>query len=427
MRYVKIGIATVGILALVGLCPVLSSGSPPAGKARASKYQVIYSFNGAPDGAGPMSDLTMDAAGNLYGTTSSGGAGTACNGGCGTVFELTPASNGWNEQVLYSFAGGHDGGNPQGGLIFDSAGNLYGTTAGTVFELSPRANGKWIEKVIYSFSSYGDPRFDLLLDVKGNLFGAAPVGGSGCDDIGCGAVFELTPQADGSWKETTVHMFTDTGVDGTFPSSGLSFDSAGNLYGMTEAGGTGSCMITLYDSYVIRGCGTLYELIPQPDGSWTESVVYNFIRGGGFGTRPSSEILFDGKTRLIGATRLGGDGFGTIFELGRTKKGWQQGVIHIFDGEPDGAGPIGRLVQDASGNLFGVTSGGGSFANMNGIVFELQPSKNGWKESILHIFANSPDGARPVAGLVSDSQGHLYGTTHDGGNQGSGTIYEVTP
>src|SRR5215471_6147297 len=172
MRHVKLGIAAIGVIAALGLHPDTSSGSPPASRVPSSGYNVIYSFKGAPDGAGPMSDLTMDAAGNLYGTTSSGGTGTACNGGCGTVVELKPTSKGWDEQVLYSFTAGTDGIDPEAGVIFDSSGNLFGTTAeggsdqvGTVFELTPTQNGGWRETVIYSFSYYGsagqNPKFDL--------------------------------------------------------------------------------------------------------------------------------------------------------------------------------------------------------------------------------------------------------------------------
>jgi uncharacterized repeat protein (TIGR03803 family) len=431
------------ILALFGMRPISSSGAPPAGREKA-----IYSFQGGTDGAAPMSDLTLDSAGNLYGTTSQGGTGTC--GGCGTVFELKRSQDGWKEEVLYSFGAYQgDGVHPQAGLIFDSAGNLYGTTIeglgdnsadGTVFKLSPNGHGGWTERVIYSFppdqSAGANPSTDLVFDSHGNLYGTASIGGgnaNSCYGSGCGTVFKLTPQSDGSWRETTVHIFTDTGGDGAYPSSGFVLDSAGNLYGLTKSGGTGSCQIRSNGSPTVFGCGTLYELILNSDEAPNVIALYNFVPGGGFGIYPSSGICFDNQSHLLGTTQRGGDGFGTVFELQDTKeKGWQQNEAHIFDGIPDGAGPVGRLTTDANGDLFGATSSGATFTKGLGTVFEVQHAKNAWSEKILHSFAGSPDGATPSAGLISDSRGHLYGTTLYGGTgtgcvHGCGTVYQVTP
>jgi len=420
-------IAASCILAVIGLRPVFSASAPPA-----SSEKVVYSFNNGADGGYPVSDLTLDSAGNLYGTTTAAGS-TACNGGCGTVFELKRLQNGWKEEVLYSFIGGADGATPKAGVIFDRSGNLYGTTArggdtygdGTVFKLTPSSRGGWTESIIYSFNYYGspgrNPAADLVFDAEGNLYGTTSQSEIGNCQLGCGAVFKLTPQSDGSWKETTVYDFKGA-PDGGSPSSGLVL-SSGKFYGMTEIGGTGLC-------FFAPGCGTFYELTQNSDGSWTETVIYNFVPGGGFGKYPSGEPLLNNATQVSGTSSAGGDGYGTVFELRQTKKsGWQQSETHIFFGEPgDGNGPTGRLVTNPQGDQFGVTSG--RYAG-HGTVFQLAHSQAGWREKILHVFAGPPDGGGPAAGLASDSQGHLYGTTQYGGSGpcdgGCGTVYEVVP
>ena len=429
--------------------------------ASAASEEVIYSFQGGSDGAYPYSDLVADAAGNLYGTTEYGGTdGDWCNIGCGTVFELAPTKDGWRHQVLYRFNGNvNDGYSPQAGVVFDGAGNLYGTTtgggsynAGTVFELAPTSQGGWTKSIIYNFTGGTDgayPATDLVFDAHGDIFGTAATGGCGnhgcgaatpgrvgpaapqpCDD-GCGTVFELTPQVDGSWTETTLHVFT-AAPDGGVPSSRLILDSAGNVYGITEYGGTGSCGDSI--SFAIGGCGIIYELTPNSGGTWTETILYNFARGYGFGVYPSGELLSDNDGHLYGTAQSGGDGFGTVFEFGNSqKKGWQQNSLHIFYKNPDGTVPVGGVVVGREHDLLGVTSSGGT--NGAGIVFQLQPAKDGWKETILHSFGGSGDGATPQAGLVFDRNGDLYGTTQYGGtgscslrgNNGCGTVYEATP
>jgi uncharacterized repeat protein (TIGR03803 family) len=428
MRRKTFCIAASCILALAGLLPVFSSGVSPA-----SMEKDLYSFTGGSDGAYPRSDLTIDSAGNLYGTTSDGGAGTACTGGCGTVFELKRVANGWKEEILYSFAGCTDGALPEAGVIFDNAGSLYGTTAsgggessGTVFKLAPNSHGGWTETVIYSFSFNGSsgvyPLTDLVLDAKSNLFGTTSQGGTGCNGNGCGTVFELSPQSNGSWKETTIHAFTGP-PDGAIPSAGLVLGSMGNLYGMTQDGGTAPC-----DRYaLLPGCGTIYKLTPNSGGGWTEMVMYNFIRGGGRGVYPSGGLLLDKTDRLVGTTRSGGDGIGTIFRLYDSQKAsWQQNVLHRFwGGQIDGWYPVGRLVTDTNGDLFGVTLAAGT--NDDGVVFELVNLAGRWEERILYNFASGSTGTTPQGGLVLDSQGHLYGTTPTGGTAKFGTIYEIAP
>jgi uncharacterized repeat protein (TIGR03803 family) len=450
MRRKPFCIAASCILALAGLLPVFSSGT-----SLASKEKVIYSFTGGADGAVPVSDLTIDSAGNLYGTTLYGGNLTACSSGCGTVFELEHTRTGWQEHVLYSFAGyPQDGALPEAGLIFDKAGNLYGTTAaggagcqggcGTVFELKRTRDG-WKEEVLYNFTGGNDgasPAADLVSDSAGNLYGTTSSCGNvapyQCDLAGCGAVFELTLHGNGSWAERTLHTFTGA-PDGGTPVQGVILDSASNAYGVTETGGTGPCGGT--SSSFFQGCGTLYKLTPNSGGTWAESVIYSFHRGGGGGFYPSGGLLLDKGGHLLGTTWDGGDGLGTVFDLRNSQKGWWQLNPHIFYGNPDGIRPTGRLVADPEGNLFGVTTPGkrggpscGGISDHNcGIVFELEPEgKNHWTERILHTFAGTAgDGLDPQAGLVRSPEGRLYGTTHYGGsgvcNGGCGTVYEVTP
>jgi uncharacterized repeat protein (TIGR03803 family) len=436
-------IAASCILALLGLLPVLSSGASPA-----SKEKVIYSFAGGADGANPLSALALDSAGNLYGTTSQGGSK-----GRGTVFELKRTSDGWKEEVLYSFTGGSDGGNPEAGVIFDPAGNLYGTTGlggtgcqstgcGTVFELKHNKDG-WKEEVLYDFTGGNDgdfPTADLILDSAGNLYGTTSSGGKGdrgqCNSEGCGAVFELTPHENGSWEERTLHTFRGA-PDGGIPVHGVIFDSAGNAYGVTETGGSGLCGGKYY---FFQGCGIVYKLTPNSGGNWTEAAIYSFHRGAGGGFYPSGGLLLDTSGHLLGTTWNGGNGLGTVFDLSNSQKGWLQLNPHVFYGNPDGIRPTGRLVADPKGNLFGVTTAGtggrsycGGRGNKScGVVFELEPAGNNlWTERILHTFATTGgDGTDPEAGLVFGIGGHLYGTTQYGGSgtcdSGCGTVYEVT-
>jgi uncharacterized repeat protein (TIGR03803 family) len=230
--------------------------------------KVLHSFTGGGDGANPGGGVIFDAAGNLYGTTYQGG-GSACGGkGCGIVFELSPAGNGhWKEKVLHRF-NGVNGANPDAGLIFDGAGNLYGTTyyggkaacnppsgCGTVFELSPGTGGHWTEKVLRSFhANPKGPTAALVFDRSGNLYGTTSTGAStGCSGAGCGKVFKLTPAGNGNWTYSTLHIFLQNGKDGNTPYAGMVLDSAGNLYGTTYQGGSGIWNV---------GCGAVFEITP---------------------------------------------------------------------------------------------------------------------------------------------------------------------
>src|SRR6202035_4781924 len=266
--------------------------------------KVLYQFNNQ-GGALPFAGMIFDAAGNLYGTTAYGGSG--CNGGCGTVFELTPKTGGgWTETVLHRFTNSaKDGHYLYAGLVFDASGNLYGTTAfggsgpcnggcGTVFELTPKADGGWTEKVLHSFTGK-DGRYaeaTLILDASGNLYGATPVGGA----YGYGTVFELMRKAGRGWAATVLHNFK--GGPGSYGS--LVFDTSGNLYGTTGGGGA-------------YNYGTVFKLTPSANCHWTETVLHSF--NGNDGLRPWAGPIFK-KGALYGTTLSGGVyGGGTVFEV----------------------------------------------------------------------------------------------------------------
>jgi uncharacterized repeat protein (TIGR03803 family) len=340
---------------------------------------VLYNFCSlaeCSDGASPAAGLILDSAGNLYGTTTGGGTQTAaCPGptGCGTVFELIHNSDDtWTQVVLYQFSGA-DGAAPEASLAFDCAGNLYGTTSqggsdgyGLVFELSPASGGSWTQSVLYSFTGRTDgyePFAGVILDSAGNLYGTTYRGGiqSGmCGDVeGCGVVFELSRTAEGAWTETVLHSFQ--GGDGADIISGLTFDTAGNLYGAAYLGG-GSHQCGL------QGCGLIFELTPQANGSWTETVLHSFTSGPG-GEHPAGSLIFDAAGNLYGTTRFGGTALaGVVFELTPSGAGnWKEQALS-FTGA-NGSGPEGGVILDSAGNAYGTTSFGG--AKGDGVIFQI--------------------------------------------------------
>jgi uncharacterized repeat protein (TIGR03803 family) len=394
---------------------------------------IPFSFNGT-NGADPYCTLARDSAGNLYGTTYDGGAVGAPYGLDGTVFELSPGTGGtWTETVLYNFGSvAGDGIIPLGGVVLDSKGNLYGTTTqggangqGTVYEISPGTGGTWTEKILYSFGATGTDaenprRGSLLFDEAGNLYGTTVDGGAN----GVGTVFELSPGTGGTWTEKILYSFGATSTDAAGPSAGLVWDAAGNLYGTTGSGGANS------------GAGTVYELSPGTGGTWTEKVLHSFADNGVDGTTPLDTPVFDPLGNLYGtAYNYGPSGsLGIVWELTPSADGaWSEQVLHGFTGtlQGDGDYPFGGLVLDANGNLYGATSSGG-FAG-EGIVFELSPAAGGWKETILYGFAtilsgNIWDSHVPEATLILAPDGNLYGTASSGGNNSfgqDGTVFEI--
>lgn len=394
--------------------------------------QVLYSFAGGTSPGVPSPGLVFDSSGNLYGTAQGGDAQNS-----GVVFELSPTQDGsWKSTILYRFAGGEDGAHPAAGLIFDKAGNLYGTTQaggrgkqseGTVFKLSPSENGTWTETVLYRFtggaSDGAEPKADLIFDTKGNLYGTTPYGGIGCEPTGCGTVFELTPQTDGTWKETLLHLFAGGDNDGASPWAKVTLDAAGNLYGTTVYGAYRSACN--YSS----GCGAVFELTPNAHGKWNEKLLYAFA--GARGSDPEGGLILDSAGNLYGTTTGGGEfRGGTAFEL--IHGAWTHKILHSFHFNhkhyhKDGDEPSATLVMDQSGNLYGTTVSGGAYGPF-GIVFELTLTNGQWTETVLHSFDNNgEDGLVPYSNLVLDSAGNLYGTTSGGGTGGYGTVFEVTP
>jgi len=382
--------------------------------------KVLHNFGNGKDGKSPDASLIFDAAGNLYGTTAAGGVH-----GYGTVFELIPnAGRGWSEKILHNFNNdnGGDGETPEASLVFDSAGNLYGTTFsggtygyGTVFELTPEVAGRWTEKILHNFNNNGSDGYwpyyaNLIIDVSGNLFGTTSRGGAGSG----GTVFELTPVVGGgTWTETVLHGFNVDGGGGSYPEAGLIFDSAGNLYGTTYEGGT--------DTYG----GTVFELSPDADGDWTETVLFNCNIKDGWG--PRAGLIFDSTGNLYGTTQYLGiaTGGGTAFELTPNADGtWTNRVLQNFYSNGKGGSFPSGLILDAAGSLYGTASNGGAYSS--GVAFELSPRKRGGSESILLNF-NGKDGYGPAAGLVLDSNGRLYGTASAGGAYGGGVVFEIAP
>jgi len=377
------------------------------------------SFNGSV-GLNPTANLVRDARGNLYGTTGFGGPKSG-----GTVFELKPGSNGtWTPKVLYAYLSiNHDGQRPMAGLTFDAAGHIYGTTLwgglynqGTVFELMREPNGSWRQKQLHSFGGAKQdglaPQAGVIFDRQGNLYGTTTSGG----EYNFGTVYELIPQSDGTWKEKILHAFNLDGIDGYTPIAGLVMDRAGNLYGGTVGGGPGIV-------------GIVFELSPKAQGQWKETILHNFDINSTDGNSPFGTLIFDGSGNLYGTTYSGGvNGLGTAFELSPAGDGtWSETILHNFGAAGDGETPYSSLIFDASGNLYGTTEYGGTY-NL-GTVFELSPQASGvWSETLLHNFGSgSADGNYPLGSLIFDPSGNLYGMTDTGGSGGYGTVYEITP
>jgi uncharacterized repeat protein (TIGR03803 family) len=418
-------IRSLGTLAAVLLVIVLLVLAP--GTLAQSTYKTLHRFYGA-DGQSPTAGLIFDAAGSLYGTTASGGTYDG-----GTVFKLTPNSDGkWSESVLYNFCslGNCDDGRvADTGLIFDQVGNLYGMTSvggsangGTVFKLTSKLDGSWSESVLYNFPGGGvEPGNRLIFDKAGSLYGTTGFGGV----HNSGTVFKLTPDSDGKWSESVLYSFCSITNcdDGRLPYAGLILDQAGNLYGTTVEGGRDG------------EAGTVFRLTPKRDGTWTESVLYRFCSrsncSDGFG--PYADLIFDQAGNLYGTTWEGGlNGAGTVFKLTPNGHvGWTGSVLHNFCSRTncsDGSTTFASLTFDGAGNLYGATYyGGNPPAAGYGVVFKLTPSSNGgWKETVLHSFFDHP-GAHPLAGLIFDLAGNLYGTTSGDQRTTYGSVFEITP
>jgi uncharacterized repeat protein (TIGR03803 family) len=390
---------------------------------RAQTFRVLHNFGAGNDGAGILSTLAFDKNGNLYGASSSGGSDHACNGfGCGAVFEMTPVSGGgWKESVIHSFSP-NTGDSPNGPLAIDAAGDLYGTTSeggtylgGTVFKLAPGSDG-WTSTVLYEV---GDLSSSVILDQAGNLYG--PIGAG---TYGGGAIAELSPGSDG-WTYKILHSFCRYAgcPDGELPSN-LIWDSAGNLYGTAFSGG--------YVYPKCDGCGTVFELLPQPGDGWKDRTLHKFGAFHGDGIAPESGLILDQSGNVYGATVSGGShacglgGCGTVFRLTPESNGsWRETILYNFEAGGNGFYPDGQLAMDKAGNLYGTTGWGGA-SNNCGVIYKLSPGSNGrWRYTRLHVFLG-PDGCDPAGGLIIDGKGNLYGAAL-GGKYGLGVVFEITP
>jgi hypothetical protein len=404
--------------------------------ARAQTYTVLHAFSGS-DGANPWAGLSMDRAGNLYGTAVYGGTRSqSCAEffGCGSVFRLQHKNSGWIFSTLYQFSG-PDGGNPQARAIIGADGTLYSTTSnngsgdrGNVFRLQPPSrfcnavSCPWMETVLFSFSTSTGayPVGNLTFDAAGNLYGTTQSGGltEYCSGGGCGVVYQLT-KSGGVWTENILHAFTD-GSDGSAPSSGVIFDHSGNLYGTVPQ-----------SSDPAAAYGLVYELSPSGPG-WTLNALYNF-QAGEDGAYPYAGLIFDAAGNLYGATRNEGSGRGgTVFQLSPSEGSWSLTTLYGFSQGSGYWGPYSTLVMDAAGNLYGTTYSDGAYGW--GSVFKLTSSIGGWTYSDLYDFTGQEDGKWPVGTLVLDANGNVYGTTYGGGNIfgcsgdfGCGVVFEITP
>jgi len=413
-----------------------------AASALQAQLTVLHSFTGGRDGANPMAGLTTDAHGNLYGTAAEGGVGY------GTVFKLGRAGSGWIFNPLYAFAGHRsDGANPMARVVFGPNQTLYGTTVfgagscsnggcGTVFNLQPPPTAcvtalcPWRETVLVLFNGNGGahPYSEVTFDNSGNMFGTAqygdPIPGEGSCYPDCGVVYELSP-SNGSWTLSTPYGFKDGsfGQQGAYPVAGVTFDNAGNLYGMT--GG-------------FFQPGIIFELTPPGNPYWTFQELYDFYNDGAGG--PTAKMILDPSGTFYGDTQglYFGSGTepGSVFSLTPNGTGgWTFTNLHTFS--TIGGGPAGELLRDSAGNLYGTTITGGSNPNGTcvadgcGTIFKLSPSGGGWTYTELYDFTGGPDGAAPYSNLVMGDDGSLYGTASEGGSSnctgGCGVIFKFTP
>ncbi len=399
-------------------------------RSRLSQDQTLYSLQGAPnDGAFPLAGVIADETGALYGTTFAGGI-AGCISNCGTVFKLAPTNRGYVESFLYEFQGGKDGSNPGAGLIRNKQGVLYGTAGsggtgacssgpgcGVVFKLTPSGSG-YTESVLYSFQ--GSPNdgagpYGLIIGKSGALYGTTSSGGlqSSACPDGNGCGTVFRLTPSLNGYVETILYFFQGGGDGANPVSGLVADKVGALYGVTIGGGLCGN----------GGCGTVFKLTPN-GSAYTESVIYRFETNSPDGNSPLGGVVIDDTGALYGTTSSGGGGdpscvasggCGVIYKLTPSGGRYTESLLHIFQGESDGGTPIGDLLPVRNGMLFGTTSGlpPGGDTNSYGTVYEV--GRSGKSYRVLYNFEPyNPDGLFPNGDLIEDRAGALYGTTEGG-------------
>jgi uncharacterized repeat protein (TIGR03803 family) len=414
--YFRIALGALSTLSLFGAIHTVRAQNTPA-------ERVIYSFRPA-TGYYPTG-VVRDPTGNLYAATQLGGSDANCAKGCGNILKLSSSGR---ATVLYTFrpAARTAGPLPIGPLTIDANGVLYGATEiagqnnlGTVFRVNPSGE----EGILHSFDGGNDgsyPSGGVIMDSAGNLYGTTGDGGGiGCDGSGCGTVYKVTP----SGGETVLYSFTGS-TDGAYPSGSLLLDSTGNLYGTSQSAGNFNCFL-----FPGEGCGTVWKL----DTSGNLTVLYSFT-GGADGSSPSAGLVMDSTGDVYGDAYLGGNlscnapyGCGVVFEIDCSDN---YTVLHTFaGGSMDGQNPDASLLRDVAGNLYGTTvyagdlscSQGGGFGC--GVVFKLDGAGN---ETILHsLSGGTTDGSFPEGALISDGEGNLYGATASGGVANGGVVFGI--
>jgi uncharacterized repeat protein (TIGR03803 family) len=385
---------------------------------QAQTYTVLHNFTGGQDGGTSFAGLTMDKAGNFYGTTYSGGSANQ-----GVVFKLTRKGGSFIFNTLHTFGSG-EGNGPYSKVTIGPDGSLYGTTqlgpsgsgceglgCGTVFNLRlpptacKAALCDWSPSLVYQFPAGGNsgafPASAPVFDQNGNMLGATP------GDVSYGNVYELKP-SNGSWTQSVLYSFTG-GLDGNYPTGELIRDQAGNLYGVTYMGGA-------------NGDGVVYQMAPSGDG-WTENVLHSFDAASD-GANPDGGLIVDKSGNLYGTTTNdGSDGVGRVFMLSPADGGWTSTVLYTFSKWEE---PRASLAMDAAGNLYGTADRGGK--DRGGTIFKLTPGGGGWTYTLLKELDDPCDqGCFPRGGVIVDATGNLYGTTSGGGTHGQGVVWEITP
>ena len=386
--------------------------------AQSQTYTVIHNFTGGQDGGQPAAGPTLDASGNLYGTTFSGGNKSDCASGCGAVYKLTHHSSSWVLSPLYSFTGAGDGALPEYGAVTlgpDSA--PYDTTSsgaldesGTIFNVRPRATACPPPSALgrrIPFTSLAPATTVSSLSAARSSTRQA-ISTAQRTSV---APLEWEPfskrRAPGKWTESVIYNFAGSS-DGANPVAGLTFDSAGDLYGTTYSGGA-------------NGWGTVFKLSPSGSG-WTKTVIYNF-QNANDGRAPTGGVIFDQVGNLYGGTVFGGaNSGGVVYELSPSGGNWTLTTLYSFSGV---AGPYNNLTFDASGNLYGTTYRDG--ADLAGSVFKLTQSGGNWTFTDLHDFTDANDGGYPTSSVAVDAHGDVYGTASSGGTIGQGVVFEITP
>lgn len=404
--------------------------------APAQEISSIWSFTGKNgEGAYPLAPPVFDSTGAIYGTTALGGSGQF-----GTVFKLTPPSNGgtWTQSILYTFSGGSDGQQPQDLAAIAKA--LFSTTylggsnncyqgCGTIFQLTPTASGPWTKTLLYEFlgGEDGQAPGNLRAGEDGVLYGITPSGGppsGACKDVGCGTVFELIPptQKGDPWTKTILYSFPSSPRDGLTPNADIVLDASGNIFGTTYGGGNSNY-------------GTVWELSPPTiaGGSWAETILYSFT-GASDGGYPIGGLTFGSNSTVYGTASYSGiaNDSGTAFELSPPAiagAAWDYTVLHSFAGGADGATPSTTMAFDTKGNLYGTTWNGGSTACYLGCgtLFRLAPPTNNtlWTESVI---LKMPDtGQVPNESILVFRDGLLYDTTEFLGTSNFGGIFTLAP